>query len=139
MHPPDSPGFRPRSAVRRRLAFVSPMSTSAHDPTRTDRPTPRRRLLLLAGAVLAAWTVLGLLIAQQTWLQLGLRGETRPLWSVVAPPLVACWLWALYTPAVVWATRRLRPLRARGVRGWLAFGAGHLTLATTLMVLGVTM
>jgi sensor histidine kinase YesM len=92
--------------------------------------------LLRAAAVFAVWTLFGLLIAEQTSLQLRLRGETRPLLSVLAPPLGGAWIWALYTPLVVAATRRLRRLRARGAAGWAACVAGHVALAGALMVVG---
>ncbi|AHG88264.1 histidine kinase internal region [Gemmatirosa kalamazoonensis] len=97
-----------------------------------------RRRALRAAAVFGVWTLFGLLIAEQTSLQLRLRGETRPLVSVLAPPLGGAWFWALYTPIVVAATRRLRRLRARGPAGWAACVAGHVALAGTLMVVGTT-
>jgi hypothetical protein len=99
--------------------------------------TPTRRLLVRSLTVVAAWTVFGLLIAEQSALQLRLRGEERPLFVVLAPPLCLAWIWALSTPLVVAATRRLRAVRERrGALGWVACLAGHAALAATLMLLG---
>src|SRR5688500_11298942 len=94
--------------------------------------SPRARALGRYAAIFAAWTAFGLLIAVQTWLQLRLRGETRPLWSVVAPPLVGSWLWALYTPPIFALVARLRRLREGDVpawRGWTLYLAAHLAVA----------
>jgi len=91
-----------------------------------------------AAVVFGLWTLFGLLIAEQTSLQLHLRGETRPLLSVLASPLGAMWIWALFTPLVVAVTTRLRRLRERlgGWRGWAAYVAVHAALATVLMIAG---
>lgn len=85
---------------------------------------PFARLALIFGA----WTAFGLLSAAQTQLSLSIRGETRPLWSVLGVALIGAWIWAAYTPGVVAVTRRLRRLREEQptrMRGWTRFLAWH--------------
>lgn len=102
-------------------------------------PTVPRRAgrLLRAAGVFAGWTAFGLLLSEQTQLLLSVRGQTRPLWSVVAPSLAGAWMWALFTPVVVAVTRRLRARRLRAEsRGWWGAWArclvGHAALAAAL-------
>ena len=93
-----------------------------------------RRMLGWFALIFGAWTAFGLLSAAQYQLVLTLRGETRPLWSVAGPSLVGAWIWALYTPGLVWLARHLRRVRERDtsrIRGWVTFVALH------LVVLGV--
>lgn len=96
-----------------------------------------RRALLRFAAVFSAWTALGLLSAAQTHLQLSVRGEVRPTWTVLVPALVGFWIWALYTPPLVFAARHIRRLRERGTARWSAwplFLAAHLALAWVVTV-----
>jgi sensor histidine kinase YesM len=95
-----------------------------------------RRFLVRAAVVFAAWTAFGLLLAEQTQLQLQLRGQVRPYRSVLAPALFAAWLWALFTPLVVALTNRVRHWRARRRLGWPAYLAAHAALAVALTLVG---
>ena len=91
-----------------------------------------RRTLLHFAAIFAAWTAFGLLNAAQTQLQLNVRGQVRPLWSVLGPALVGAWIWALYTPPLVILARRLRRLRERPAppwQGWVIYFGAHLAVA----------
>lgn len=91
-----------------------------------------RRTLARFGAILIAWTAFGLLSAASAQLQLNVRGETRPLWSVLGPPLVGSWIWALYTPPLIILALRFRRLRERGTsraRGWAIFFGAHVAVA----------
>lgn len=97
---------------------------------------PPSSRLRRAALILGAWTVYGLLIGQQTLLQVRLRGETRSLPSIFASPLAGAWMWALLTPLVVAAARRLRRVRARGGAGWVAYFAAHGALALVFMAAG---
>ena len=103
---------------------------------RPPLPDRTRVALSRAGVVLVAWTAIGLVLAQQTAMQLRLRDQVRPAWEVFAPSLVYAWTWALYTPLVFATTRRLRPLRERGVPGWVAWLAAHAVLAAVLTIAG---
>lgn len=92
---------------------------------------PVRRMLGWFALIFGAWTAFGLLSAAQNQLLLTLRGEARPLWSVVGPSLVGAWIWACYTPGLIVLARYLRGLRERQAsrsRGWLMFLALHLAI-----------
>ena len=92
---------------------------------------PTRRTLAWFALIVGAWTAFGLLNGAQYELTLSLRGETRPLWSVFGPSLVGSWIWACYTPGLIWLARRLRQVREgqpSSVRGWTRFIALHLAI-----------
>ena len=119
-------------------AAVAPHAPHASVASDAPDPSPVRRAVLRGALVLVAWTAFGLLLAEQTALQFRLRGETRSTWSLLAPALSASWLWAAYTPLVVWATRRLRHLRERGWTGWIRCIAAHAALSATITLTAVT-
>lgn len=88
-----------------------------------------------AARIVGAWTAFGLVMAQQTALDVRARGLERSWRSMLGAAMLGAWIWAACTPAVLAWTRRLRPLRERGWRGWGVYVAGHLALA--LVVTGV--
>jgi two-component system LytT family sensor kinase len=109
--------------------LILPMKS---EPTMTDT----RRALSRAAAIFAAWTASGLLTASQTRLQLIVRGQTQPTWSVFGPAMIGAWIWALYTPVVVRLARRLRPLRERTGplwSVWPGFLGAHLLVSGVLV------
>jgi two-component system, LytTR family, sensor kinase len=92
---------------------------------------PARRTLAWLALIFGAWTAFGLLSGAQYQLTLSLRGESRPLWPVFGPSLVGAWIWACYTPGLIWLSRRLREVRERHtarVRGWTLFFALHVAI-----------
>jgi hypothetical protein len=89
-------------------------------------------MLSRVAVVFAAWTAFGLFTAAQTQLQLNVRGQTQPPWSVLGPSIIGAWIWALYTPIIVVVARRLRQLREREAgawRVWTKFLAAHFLVA----------
>jgi two-component system LytT family sensor kinase len=65
-----------------------------------------------AALVLVIWTLVGLFSAGQWYLFQVSRG-TAPDWLQALPPnLASCWIWAGFTPAVVYLARRFRIERA---------------------------
>ena len=97
---------------RRTIATTvpGPMSSVAQPPL----PVMRRHPVL---AVVAAWSAVACVLAAQTQLQLLLGGQSREFLPLLGVSLVGCAPWVLYTPAIVWLTRRGREARRR--RGWV--------------------
>jgi len=96
-----------------------------------------RRAATRFAAILVAWTAFGLLNAAQTQLQLSLRGQVRPAWTVLGPALVGAWIWAIYTPLVILLARRVAYTRehaATRVGGWLLYGATHTAAVAVVAV-----
>jgi two-component system, LytTR family, sensor kinase len=96
-----------------------------------------RRAVLRFAAIFAAWTALGLLSAAQTHLQLSVRHETRPAWTILGPALIGFWIWALYTPPLAFVARGLRRLREHGTNRWDAWGlflVAHLAVVWVVCV-----
>lgn len=99
--------------------------------------TTLRRRVARAAINVSAWTAAGLLIGSQTQLQLSVRGASQSTWSVFAPAMVGAWMWAFYTPLVVWIAQRLRRLRDRdrsAWSNWASFFALHLVVVAMLVV-----
>ena len=96
-----------------------------------------RRAAIRFAAILVAWTAFGLLNAAQTQLQLSLRGQARPPWTILGPALVGAWIWALYTPIVIVFARRVafnRERAATGVGGWAMYGITHALAVAVIAV-----
>jgi hypothetical protein len=96
-----------------------------------------RRAAIRFAAILIAWTAFGLLNAAQTQLQLSLRGQIRPAWTVLGPALVGAWIWAIYTPLVVMLARRVALIRERAATrlgGWILYGATHAAAVAVVAV-----
>jgi hypothetical protein len=67
----------------------------------------RARYLLIAGAMIAgAWTLVAVVSTGQWYFFRLTSGRPAPWPSALADNLVSCWLWALFTPAIVWLARR---------------------------------
>lgn len=99
--------------------------------------TNTRRTFSRAAIIFGAWTAAGLLTSAKTQLQLSVRGQTQPAWSIFAPTMIGIWLWALYTPVVVRIARRIRRLREKPMQTWVvwaAFCAAHLVVAAVVVV-----
>ena len=81
-----------------------------------------------AAVIFAAWTVFGLILANQLYMQAQLRGRTAPWGLGVRPALLDAWLWAIATLAVFWLARHFPLERGRMLRN----GAVHVACAVVL-------
>ena len=86
-----------------------------------------------AAIIFAAWTVFGLILANQVYMQAALRGRQLPLGSVVWQGLFDAYLWAFFTLAVFWLARRFPLERGRMVRNCVAHLAGAVVLSLARM------
>jgi two-component system, LytTR family, sensor kinase len=75
------------------------------------------RFWLETALIFAAWTVFGLLLANQSYIQTLLRGRQMPWIVALRPGLLEAFLWALTTVAIFWLTRRFPLERGRVLRG----------------------
>lgn len=76
-----------------------------HAPN-SKRPAAALRIL---GIAFLCWTVVAAFTTHVVYLYLPLTGQGRPPWlGVFLWSLPPAWLWALLTPAVIWAARRWR-------------------------------
>jgi hypothetical protein len=90
--------------------------------------SPARRALgrngLAIGGIAAAWLLVALLFSAQGYLASLYRGTPQPWWPSFGYTLSICAIWALITPVLVQAVRRLegagKPLRIRII----FYGAG---------------
>ena len=76
-----------------------------------------RRRWLEAALIFAAWTVFGLLLANQAYIQSALGGRQMPLYVALRPGLLEAFLWSLTTLAIFWLARRFPLERGRVLRG----------------------
>jgi two-component sensor histidine kinase len=86
------------------------------------------RLWLETAIIFAAWTVFGLITANQYYMQFELRGEPMPWRNALQHALFEAYLWALTTVAIFWLARRFPLERGRMPRGI----AVHLAAAVLL-------
>jgi two-component system, LytTR family, sensor kinase len=75
-----------------------------------------RQLWLEAALIFAAWTVFGLILANQFYMQSELRGSRCPGGSVLRHGLFEAYLWAFATLAIFWLARRFPLERGRMLR-----------------------
>jgi len=54
----------------------------------------------------AAWTAIGIVLAQQSYATLRLNGHPRPIGEMLPSLFADMWLWALFTPAILDIARR---------------------------------
>ena len=79
-------------------------------------PRNRRRWLETA-IIFAAWTVFGLLVANQSSMLSVLGGRPMPWWIALRPALLEAALWAFTTVGIFWLARRVPLERGRVLRG----------------------
>jgi hypothetical protein len=63
-------------------------------------------------AIVAIWTVVGLVAASQRHFFRASVGSPVPFGESLLGALPSCWLWAAFTPAILWLSRRLRVQRS---------------------------
>src|SRR5689334_14992770 len=76
-----------------------------------------RRLWPETALIFAAWTIFGLLLANQSYIQTALAGRQMPVFVALRPGLLEAVLWALTTLAIFWLARRFPLDRGRVLRG----------------------
>jgi len=84
-----------------------------------------RKVLQQIGVAFGAWTAVAVLAYARVPLQALANGSALPPWSSALDPLVSCWLWALFTPPILWLAARF-PLDRRA---WFRNGLVHLAAA----------
>ena len=75
-----------------------------------------RRVLLETAVVFAAWTIFGLLLANQSYVQSALAGRRMPLYVALRPALLEAVVWSLTTLAIFWLAQRFPLERPRMFR-----------------------
>jgi two-component system, LytTR family, sensor kinase len=74
---------------------------------------PRRRFWLETAIIFAAWTVFGLILATQIYMQSTLGGRQVPGQGALRTGLINSTLWAIETVAIFWLARRVPLQRKR--------------------------
>lgn len=92
-----------------------------------------RRSWTRSAAVVGGWTVVALVSTSQWYFFRLSSDRPAPLGPALLGNLASCWLWAAFTPAIVWLARH-RPLDRRG---WLRHLPWHLAGALTLAAIDV--
>ena len=77
----------------------------------------KHRFWLETAIIFAAWTVFGLLLANQSYIQSALGGRQMPWIVALRPGLLEAFLWAVTTVAIFWLARRFPLERGRVLRG----------------------
>ena len=118
------PGFAPR-------AIAGPMipakeAAPADAPARATRW--RQPWLRTAAIIVGLWTLVALVTWQQTLFSMARNGQAPPMWTILRLNLASCWLWAAFTPAMMWLARRF-PLGEGGRAALLAHVAGSAAFA----------
>jgi hypothetical protein len=76
-----------------------------------------------AAAILSCWTAVALVAASQRHYFLAAAGRPEPFGESLWPAVQSCWLWAAFTPAILWLARRYR-IQRRGAGRTLLLHAG---------------
>jgi hypothetical protein len=82
-----------------------------------------------AAAVIAGWTLVAVVSASQRYYFLAAAGRPIPFAEALAGALESCWLWAAFTPAILWLARRFRIERRRTWRPLAVHAGCSLTFA----------
>jgi two-component system, LytTR family, sensor kinase len=93
-----------------------------------------RQLWLEAALVFAAWTVFGLITANQLYMQSELRGLGMSWGHVLRLALLEAYLWAFATLAIFWLARRFPLERGRMLRSSAVHLVGALVLSLARVV-----
>ena len=99
-----------------------------------------RRILLETALVFAAWTIFGLLLANQSYVQSALAGRRMPLYVALRPALLEAVVWSLTTLAIFWLAQRFPLERPRMLRAIAVHLVAAVVIALTrtgvMVVLG---
>jgi two-component system LytT family sensor kinase len=105
-----------------------------------EAPTRRARWVTW-GVVFGLWTCFGLLNASQLYLGLRAEGMEHAFWRMAAWQVLNWWVWAAFTPLVLWLGRRSPFARGNFARALAAHAAAfvalvfvHTALTSLLMV-----
>ncbi|MFL5311076.1 MAG: sensor histidine kinase [Myxococcales bacterium] len=90
-----------------------------------------RKILQQLGVAFAVWTVIAVVAYARVPLQALAAGRALPSLRGALDPLIGCWVWALFTPPILWLSERY-PLDRRAR---LRNGLVHLAGATASVVL----
>ena len=88
--------------------------------------------LTRGGIYFAAWTAVALATTELQYFAQPASGAT-PYWRMARMGLASCWLWALFTPGIVWVARRVHINRSN----WPRTFAIHLAVAAVVTVIDV--
>jgi sensor histidine kinase YesM len=81
--------------------------------------------------IVGVWTAVGLFSTYQSYIADRLRGDARPWVTYAAANMFSVWLWAAYTPVILWLGRRFRVTRAT----WRTSVPVHLLAALVLLAI----
>jgi two-component system, LytTR family, sensor kinase len=93
------------------------------------------KLPLTTLLLLTAWTLLGLFFASETFFALGLAGRPITWGQALLYELPGWYIWALFAPAIVWLSARVRFERSR----YLYAALFHLTASALFSLLQLTL
>jgi two-component system LytT family sensor kinase len=96
-------------------------------PAEPARPRAPSLWLVIPGL----WSLVGLLDTGQLYFSLEWQGRSEPFWRCLQWVMPEYWIWAAFTPAILWLGRRL-PLERRR---WVRRGALHLLLGGAVAAL----
>jgi hypothetical protein len=65
-------------------------------------------MLRQAALIVGLWTLVALCTTQTSWYSLTHSGRAVSWWQLLSGGLASCWLWALFTPPMIWLARRFR-------------------------------
>ena len=104
-----------------------------------DDEQRNRKLWLEAAVIFAAWTVFGLLLANQYYIASELRAQPVSWTRVLRRGLFEAYLWALATLAIFWLARRFPLERGRMLRSVAVHLGGAIVLTLARVALMVEM
>ena len=84
--------------------------------------------------IFGVWTLVGLFITQQQYVSITYsQREAAPWGRLLVSALASCWLWAAYTPPMIWLARRFRVEQGN----WPVYVPLHLVIGIAFSVLDV--
>ena len=98
-----------------------------------------RRFWLETAIIFAAWTVFGLILATQSYMQGQMGGRQAPLDALLRSSLVNAYLWAFETVVIFWLARRV-PLERKQLLPRIVvhfFAASILALARSVLMIKI--
>ena len=104
-----------------------------------DAERRNRKLWLEAALIFAAWTVFGLLLANQFYIASGLRARPVSWTHVLQRGLFEAYLWALATVAIFWLARRFPLERGRVPQAIAVHLVGAIVLSLVRVAVAVEM